>query len=224
MQGKVVYSSFMWMCVTLHPINPCGGPILLATSAHREVGLWTPTALPHASVYRSNILLPPFPIVLPVCSLSGNIFSRRPTFTPMPPDTFGPHVVHDPDTGRATIDWKKPESMRALTKVMLKHDFGIDWNVPLDRLCPPVPNRLNYICWLSDLMKLRQMPSKSDSPVEGTEAMSTEAERNLFLFGTSVTDGDGDGGEVVDADADADADANESGRGKGDGSNIIHNR
>lgn len=123
-------------------------------------------------------------------------------------------MVHDPDTGRATIDWKKPESMRALTQVMLKHDFGIDWNVPLDRLCPPVPNRLNYICWLSDLMKLRELPSGSDSPVKGVEAMCTEAERNLFLFGTSNSDGDR--GEVVDVD--------ESGGEKGDGSNITHHR
>lgn len=82
-------------------------------------------------------------------------FAPPPLLPPLPrTDTFGPHVTEDPDTGRATIDWKDPEAMRELTRVMLRHDFGIEWDVPLDRLCPPVANRLNYICWLSDLMKL----------------------------------------------------------------------
>ena len=77
-------------------------------------------------------------------------------------DTFGPYVIEDPDTGRATIDWKDPSSMRELTRVMLVHDFDIlDWDVPLDRLCPPVANRLNYICWLSDLMKLSKQQHDS---------------------------------------------------------------
>ncbi|CAM9946766.1 unnamed protein product [Pylaiella littoralis] len=80
------------------------------------------------------------------------------------PETFGPHVRDDPDTGRATIDWTDPAAMRELTRVMLRHDFGLlEWDAPLDRLCPPVANRLNYICWLSDLMKLSSSSSSSSS-------------------------------------------------------------
>lgn len=71
-------------------------------------------------------------------------------------DTFGVHVKDDPETGRATVDWKSPEATRELTRVMLCHDFGLEWDVPLSRLCPPVPNRLNYICWLTDIMKMRR--------------------------------------------------------------------
>ncbi|KAI7869094.1 uncharacterized protein EV154DRAFT_432044 [Mucor mucedo] len=41
---------------------------------------------------------------------------------------------------RAYIDFKDPEA------------FDIDIDFPLDSLCPAVPNRLNYILWLQDLI------------------------------------------------------------------------
>lgn len=133
-------------------------------------------------------------------------------------DTFGPHVRDDPDTGRASIDWAEPAAMRELTRVMLRHDFGLlEWDAPLDRLCPPVANRLNYICWLSDLMKLSASSGSRPSPrtpmaggavpssgvdgdedgVTGERAM-TAAQRNLLLFGTAGGAGAGDGMAVCD--------------------------
>lgn len=53
---------------------------------------------------------------------------------------------------RHSIDFQDPAALRTLTQVLLKHDFGL--HVPLreDRLCPPVPNRLNYVLWLQDLL------------------------------------------------------------------------
>lgn len=30
-------------------------------------------------------------------------------------------------------------------------------NLPNDRLCPPVPNRLNYLCWLSELFEFEEV-------------------------------------------------------------------
>jgi len=39
-----------------------------------------------------------------------------------------------------------------LTKTLLRLDFGLKIELPPDRLCPPVPNRHNYILWLKDLL------------------------------------------------------------------------
>lgn len=64
--------------------------------------------------------------------------------------------------------------LRAVTQVLLKHDFGFkEWTIPLNHLCPPLPQvsksfnrsvstiflliyllqRLNYIHWIADLLK-----------------------------------------------------------------------
>ncbi|KAK0621768.1 hypothetical protein B0T17DRAFT_304448 [Bombardia bombarda] len=42
--------------------------------------------------------------------------------------------------------------MMQLTKTLLKQHFDLKVELPHDRLCPPVPNRHNYILWLKDLM------------------------------------------------------------------------
>ena len=54
--------------------------------------------------------------------------------------------------GRFTLNFKDPESLRALTCALLEHDFGLKISIPLDRLIPTVPLRLNYILWLEDLL------------------------------------------------------------------------
>ncbi|KAL1964388.1 hypothetical protein VTN77DRAFT_6946 [Rasamsonia byssochlamydoides] len=50
------------------------------------------------------------------------------------------------------LDFSNPDSVRQLTKSLLARDFGLKVDLPDDRLCPPVPNRLNYILWLQDLI------------------------------------------------------------------------
>lgn len=107
-------------------------------------------------------------------------------------------MKEDPDTGRSTIDWKDPEAMRELTRVMLRHDFGIEWDVPLDRLCPPVANRLNYICWLADLMKLGEQSSGGVGGASGAVGVVGGSAVALGMNGggfRSVSGGEGGGGE-----------------------------
>ncbi|KAG2010506.1 methyltransferase 10 domain-containing protein [Coprinopsis cinerea AmutBmut pab1-1] len=53
----------------------------------------------------------------------------------------------------STIDFRDEEAQRELTKAILKCDFGIEIELPEDRLCPPVPNRLNYVLWIQDVME-----------------------------------------------------------------------
>ncbi|KAL2018378.1 hypothetical protein VTK56DRAFT_913 [Thermocarpiscus australiensis] len=50
------------------------------------------------------------------------------------------------------LGFSDPRATMQLTKTLLKLDFGLELELPDDRLCPPVPNRHNYILWLKDLM------------------------------------------------------------------------
>lgn len=50
------------------------------------------------------------------------------------------------------LDFSNPESVQQLTKSLLKRDFGLNISLPPDRLCPPVPNRLNYILWIQSIL------------------------------------------------------------------------
>ncbi|KAH8678581.1 hypothetical protein BGZ60DRAFT_401371 [Tricladium varicosporioides] len=50
------------------------------------------------------------------------------------------------------LDFSNPESVQQLTKALLKRDFGLRISLPPDRLCPPVPNRLNYLLWIQGLL------------------------------------------------------------------------
>ncbi|EFC46463.1 predicted protein, partial [Naegleria gruberi] len=52
------------------------------------------------------------------------------------------------------VDWSNAESMVNLTKVLLKDDYQLEWNLPLNHLCPPVTNRVNYIHWINDLLEI----------------------------------------------------------------------
>ncbi|XP_072285943.1 RNA N(6)-adenosine-methyltransferase METTL16 isoform X2 [Pyxicephalus adspersus] len=55
-------------------------------------------------------------------------------------------------TGKVSLNFKDPEAVRALTCTLLKEDFGLTIDIPLERLIPTVPLRLNYIHWVEDLI------------------------------------------------------------------------
>ncbi|MGH0162819.1 UNVERIFIED_CONTAM: hypothetical protein FKN15_043942 [Acipenser sinensis] len=61
--------------------------------------------------------------------------------------------VHTNLTGRVGLNFKDPEAVRALTCTLLKEDFGLTIEIPLERLIPTVPLRLNYIHWVEDLIE-----------------------------------------------------------------------
>ncbi|KAL4608407.1 methyltransferase-like protein 16 [Arapaima gigas] len=60
--------------------------------------------------------------------------------------------VHTSLSGRVGLNFKDPEAVRALTCTLLKEDFGLSIEIPLERLIPTVPLRLNYIHWVEDLI------------------------------------------------------------------------
>ena len=58
-----------------------------------------------------------------------------------------------------SLDFSKPAALRELACALLERDFGITLEIPLDKLIPTVPLRLNYIHWLEDLLSGDANPS-----------------------------------------------------------------
>ncbi|UQC90209.1 uncharacterized protein CLUP02_15739 [Colletotrichum lupini] len=77
-----------------------------------------------------------------------NLYSTEPD--------FGKLGRQDPKFGtllkRGNLDFNDPCAVMQLTKTLLKADFGLNIELPDDRLCPPVPNRHNYLLWLKTLL------------------------------------------------------------------------
>lgn len=64
------------------------------------------------------------------------------------------------------FDFKNPDALRALTCALLHRYFQKRITLPPDRMIPAVPQRLNYICWIEDLVKLVETQA-SDMNVVG---------------------------------------------------------
>ena len=96
-----------------------------------------------------------------------NIYKVPPDFRKLADqyETFGKHVTVSLD-GKGHLNFKDPQAVRELTYTLLKHDFGLSLEVPLDRLIPTVPLRLNYILWVEDLLK---ESSLGKDPIKGVD-------------------------------------------------------
>jgi 23S rRNA (adenine1618-N6)-methyltransferase len=62
------------------------------------------------------------------------------------------HIVKNKN-GDDTIDFDNPKSVKMLNYSLLKHFYGIKkWEFPESNLCPPIPNRADYLYWIDDLI------------------------------------------------------------------------
>lgn len=98
-----------------------------------------------------------------------NIFRKEPDFKKLACDyqelkkfmTVG-------SKNKLKFDFKNPEALRALTCALLHRYFQKRITLPPDRMIPAVPQRLNYICWIEDLVKLIEVQT-SDLNVIGID-------------------------------------------------------
>jgi 23S rRNA (adenine1618-N6)-methyltransferase len=58
--------------------------------------------------------------------------------------------------GTETIDFSDPVAVKLLNQAMLKSFYKIDWDIPKEFLCPPVPGRADYLHYAADLPGLNQ--------------------------------------------------------------------
>ncbi len=55
--------------------------------------------------------------------------------------------------GDDSIDFANPDAVKALNRALLKDFYGIiQWDIPKDYLCPPIPGRADYIHYAADLL------------------------------------------------------------------------
>ncbi len=52
-----------------------------------------------------------------------------------------------------SIDFSNPDAVKALNRAILKNFYGVlNWDIPPDYLCPPIPGRADYIHNIADLL------------------------------------------------------------------------
>lgn len=96
-----------------------------------------------------------------------NIYKERPDFKKIAVEypEFRVYAVPD-EKGRIHMDFNNQDALRVLTKILLKKDFNLDVTIPDGFLIPTIPQRLNYLLWVEDLLDL--LP-KRDSPISGID-------------------------------------------------------
>ncbi len=62
------------------------------------------------------------------------------------------------DYGNKTIKFGDKEAVKALNTGLLKTYYGLSyWDIPQNNLCPPIPGRLDYLLYISDLIPKKKL-------------------------------------------------------------------
>lgn len=61
------------------------------------------------------------------------------------------------DHGNQTIKFSDNKAVKALNTALLKVDYGIVWELPVNNLCPPIPGRLDYLLHIADLIPKKEL-------------------------------------------------------------------
>uniref|UniRef100_A0A1B6HF26 U6 small nuclear RNA (adenine-(43)-N(6))-methyltransferase n=2 Tax=Homalodisca liturata TaxID=320908 RepID=A0A1B6HF26_9HEMI len=67
--------------------------------------------------------------------------------------------------GNVSLDFKNPKSLQALTTTLLKEDFDLNVEIPVNPQIPTIPLYMNYLLWLEDLVAA----NTSSDVIQGVE-------------------------------------------------------
>ena len=74
------------------------------------------------------------------------------------PEEFATAHIQNKSSSQSAFN-PSSEFNKSLTRCLLRHHFSLQLpSLPEGRLCPPIPNRANYVCWLRELI----LSSESD--------------------------------------------------------------
>lgn len=116
-----------------------------------------------------------------------NIYRTKPNFAEMAANypSFAAFVSLD-SKGKSVIDYNDCNALRQLTITLLKKDFDLEVDIPDNRLIPTVPQRLNYVLWVEDLVsKLIQFLQIDDKHIIGLD-IGTGSCAIFPLIGTAI--------------------------------------
>jgi 23S rRNA (adenine1618-N6)-methyltransferase len=65
--------------------------------------------------------------------------------------------IYKNNYGNLSIPFSKNAAVKDLNTALLKSQYGINWELPVQNLCPPVPGRLDYLLHIDDLLKKRNL-------------------------------------------------------------------
>ncbi|RKF84051.1 U6 small nuclear RNA -methyltransferase [Golovinomyces cichoracearum] len=87
------------------------------------------------------------------------------------------------------LDFSDPNAVLQLSQSLLRRDFGLSLVLPFDRLCPPVPNRLNYILWVQSLLETTDVSSFLDQMRTGVRHKSNSSSDDSPIIGIDIGTG-----------------------------------
>jgi 23S rRNA (adenine1618-N6)-methyltransferase len=88
--------------------------------------------------------------------------------------------------GESSIDFANPVAVKALNRALLKSEYGIlDWDIPEQQLCPPVPGRADYLHYLADLLTSTNKGVRPKKNLLSVLDIGTGANGIYPLIGTS---------------------------------------
>jgi 23S rRNA A1618 N6-methylase RlmF len=100
---------------------------------------------------------------------------------------------------RPSLHWERPAALLALTTALLKRDFGVEFALPPGHLCPPLPQRLNYLLWVADLLECPARCERLRGVDVGTGASAIFALLGRAFLGWRVLATEVDGESVAAA-------------------------